>query len=1248
MKILAIRGSNLTSFAGDFVLELDEPPLDRLGLFAITGATGAGKSTLLDAMCLALFDRVPRMEEHRGVLVGREEEEDKLRIRSDDVRGLLRRGAGEGFAEVDFVGRDGRRYRARWSVRRANRKPDGRFQDQEMSLTDLATGQTFGSKRTEVRAAIIEKLGLSFDQFRRSALLAQGEFSAFLRANDEQRADLLERMTGTEVYSRLSVAAHQRLKQEQEELSKLEQGVAAIPRLKDEERETLEEERAKEEAALVESLAVLERAEQAAKWYADRARLAAQEAEAEQARTRAAEALEAAAPREAELARVRAAEELRAPVSRADEALRVLKAEESTLAARRTEAERARVVALEREEARARAEAQRTEAQQAEANARPALDEAVRLDAALKRAGGDAAEAARKRDGAREDERLAREAVETVVREESSARAEVEVEKNWLGEHGHLEALAREWSRWNAELTRYGRAAQEEASAHELLARLRVRAESLGAEAERWREEQRKAGEAVEEAEAALAKAEATQSENASAERRVRRESLLSRKDVLESLVDARSGASEATHDERKAAEEVASARAEEASSKAEAEAAKVLLIEKEAALREAQRALESARSVQGLSSRRAELREGEPCPLCGAKEHPYGRDQAALEGLVVEAQERVRTLDAERTNANRAEVSASERAESAGLRATQAESRREEEAKRRASFLAEWAAGREKLEGERTPEEAESPTAGAWLEAELVEAKKQLSKLSAEEEEADKQARVEKAARVELARAREKREAMEKALRQAEESLRENAEKRGGAERDMARSAADLQEVLAALATPFTGWPDWEASLASEPADFRARCETQKKAWETHEQALRKAEARVAQAQGKRAPEEARADMLRTQLEEHEQELARVEEALKQTRDARAALLGGRPTAEVRAALEKALKETSQLFESARTEAEKASQGAAVASERVEAAVQAEQVARKARVEAEEALASLLEAREFSLEAARTLLARGAAWCEAEERALAELRKAHENALTVLREPAIAESDAVARCDEARKDTEERRQFVANLKARLAQDDDARQRHGEQARLLEEKQRASGVWRTLGELIGSHDGKKFKVFAQSLTLDALLHYANAHLEELAPRYRLMRVPRYDLDLQIIDRDMGDEVRGVTSLSGGESFLVSLALALGLASLSSETTQVETLFIDEGFGTLDPETLEVALATLDALQATGRQVGIISHVSGLAERIGVQVRVVKQGAGRSRLMITGDMGFLEDLGRDGGKTVSVA
>ena len=119
------------------------------------------------------------------------------------------------------------------------------------------------------------------------------------------------------------------------------------------------------------------------------------------------------------------------------------------------------------------------------------------------------------------------------------------------------------------------------------------------------------------------------------------------------------------------------------------------------------------------------------------------------------------------------------------------------------------------------------------------------------------------------------------------------------------------------------------------------------------------------------------------------------------------------------------------------------------------------------------------------------------------------------------------------------------------------------------------------------------------------------------------------RWPVGELGIGLVDRDQGDEVRTVHSLSGGESFLVSLALALALSNVSSQQTQVESLFIDEGFGTLDPATLEVALAALDSLQAAGRQVGLISHVTGLAERFGVHVQVTPEGGGRSRVVVKG-------------------
>jgi exonuclease SbcC len=162
--------------------------------------------------------------------------------------------------------------------------------------------------------------------------------------------------------------------------------------------------------------------------------------------------------------------------------------------------------------------------------------------------------------------------------------------------------------------------------------------------------------------------------------------------------------------------------------------------------------------------------------------------------------------------------------------------------------------------------------------------------------------------------------------------------------------------------------------------------------------------------------------------------------------------------------------------------------------------------------------------------------------------------------------------------------------------------------------------------WARLNDIIGSADGKKFRQIAQEYTLDVLLSYANLHLEMLSKRYLLQRIPN-TLGLQILDQDMGNEIRTVFSLSGGESFLVSLALALGLASLSSSRMQVESLFIDEGFGSLDPTTLNIAMDALERLHNQGRKVGVISHVQEMTERIPVQIKVSKENSGRSKVEI---------------------
>ena len=201
-------------------------------------------------------------------------------------------------------------------------------------------------------------------------------------------------------------------------------------------------------------------------------------------------------------------------------------------------------------------------------------------------------------------------------------------------------------------------------------------------------------------------------------------------------------------------------------------------------------------------------------------------------------------------------------------------------------------------------------------------------------------------------------------------------------------------------------------------------------------------------------------------------------------------------------------------------------------------------------------------------------------------------------------------------------------------LRATLARDDVARKEAANLAGQIDVANTELTVWQAVDDAIGSANGDRFRRFAQGITLDHMVQLANEHLDALTPRYRLARDASSDLTLHVIDRDMGDEVRGTRSLSGGERFLVSLALALALSGLEGRSSFVDTLFIDEGFGSLDAETLDLALDALETLQGRGRKVGVITHVAAMIERIAVQVRVEKRGAGRSEIKIVGSIGAI--------------
>lgn len=238
MKILAIRGRNLASLEGDFEIDFTAEPLLSAGIFAISGPTGAGKSTLLDAMCLALFARTPRTDQAKENNVKLQDVSNE-QLSQSDPRFLLRRGTASGFAEVDFMALNGHRYRTRWSVARARDKENGRLQIPRLALFNLDKEEEEQGTRSDLQARIIELIGLTFEQFTRSVLLAQNDFSTFLKAEQGEKASLLEKLTGTELYSAISRQIFEKNARAKEAFDLIQSRIQGIELLTDEEESDL-------------------------------------------------------------------------------------------------------------------------------------------------------------------------------------------------------------------------------------------------------------------------------------------------------------------------------------------------------------------------------------------------------------------------------------------------------------------------------------------------------------------------------------------------------------------------------------------------------------------------------------------------------------------------------------------------------------------------------------------------------------------------------------------------------------------------------------------------------------------------------------------------------------------------------------------------------------------------------------------------------------------------------------------------
>lgn len=1211
MKILAIRLKNLASLAGPFEIDFTAEPLASAGLFAITGPTGAGKSTLLDALCLALFGAVPRLGD-TGQAKMPDADTD---ISIGDPRTLVRRGTGGGYAEVDFVGVNGRRYRARWEANRARDKASGKLQNSRQSLIDLDSDQLLASQKTEYKTQLELALGLNFEQFTRAVLLAQSEFSAFLKANDNERSELLEKLTDTALYTQLGRRAFDKAKEAKDAHKHLQDQATGVVPLAAEARAELDEQFNAAQQQFKAQQAQLKQLELQHTWLKELREWQDRQLSATEQLQRAQAEWDSLGPQRQDLSRLDQLAPQRHHFARQaelDNLLTPLAAQIQAHLAQQAELQTRQEQALQQQAA---AHAALAEALKQQADAAPLLLQAFAEHNTLAHLTKDLAKRTEDKlqqetactegqallKGLQDKHTHVAERLQRLAAELERSAALAPLSDAWSAYRDRLQQLMLIGNRLNKGQAELPQLEQRATRAAEKFAEQRDALDLLYQEA---------GAEPHAVAEQIQLLASLLQ-DNRKQQRAF--EDLTRLWDSQQQLDQQASALTQKLADAQQQREQL-----NQAGLQAKAEltvAEQTLTVTKQ--LLERQRLARSA-SVEEL---REQLQDDQPCPVCGSHEHPYHQPEALLQSLgrhddseEAAAQTAVDTLKEKLTEL---------RGEVGGLIAQQKE------------FLQQQEQVVSQQQGLKPSLDAH-PLAAALFNQDTAKRSdwltQQLSQLTQNIAQDEQRQGALLNLQQNAGRLQQQLQAAQDASQQARQLLVDQ-------QRELSSDRERLDEELNAFASLLPA--DTLEGLRREPAATFMQLDQQVS--QRLEQLGHQRDELAEQQERQQAieKEQTHQQHRQQQLDALLQQVAELAAQRQAAEEKLSALLGEHSSAEHwQQQLDQAVAQSRQ----SETDANQQLQDTRDALIQLAADLKAQQERQQALQAEQQGLATRLQDwRALHPELDEVGLARLLALDEAHINALRQQlqhsEKAVEQAKVLLqeREQRLAEHQALhngnleaehldSTLAALNQQLAEGEKHCAELRARQSEDQrrqDANHALGEQiARAYDEWQR----WARLNALIGSANGDTFRKIAQTYNLDLLVHHANVQLRQLVRRYRLKRGGSM-LGLLVLDTEMGDELRSVHSLSGGETFLVSLALALGLASMASSTLKIESLFIDEGFGSLDPESLQLAMDALDGLQAQGRKVAVISHVQEMHERIPVQIQVKRQGNGLSTLEV---------------------
>ncbi|EFB71254.1 AAA family ATPase [Providencia rustigianii] len=1220
MKILSLRLKNINSLKGEWKIDFTEEPFASHGLFAITGATGAGKTSLLDAICLALYHQTPRLGQ---ISIGQNE--------------LMTRHTGDCLAEVEFEVK-GIAYRAFWSQRRAGNKADGKLQPPKAELATVVDGKILAEKISEVREKIAQITGLDFGRFTKSILLSQGDFAAFLNASEKERADLLEEITGTEIYSQISVYIYNQHKQAKTDLDLLRAQASSINLLTESEHQDIVE----KQQQLADQERVISQNknhhQQALTWYQQHQQLSLNLQRLQSELQQAQQQYQAAEPSLQKLAASTPAESLRPlwqEVQNLQHSLEEQTQKQQQLAhALETEQKRHEPLLIQL------TQAQLNHTQHIEwvKKMTSVIDNEVRpLDNQLTQLSLQKNELTEHLHKLQSDYQQKQLLVDNTTNQIAQFSRELSSTNNFLLEHQQDAQISSHLGSWQ----------QQGKFIYELEELLQKNIKKQGIITKEQSviqlDQQQKSSvflktqQALEQQTHLFAQLEKHFQENqakldiaatnlaiSQLQTRLQHARLLPM--LITQHADKKQQLQKLQHQQNQLIETITQLEKQSTT-------VQERVIQLQPQLQILEQKLQLEQKIVSLEQERQQLLAGTPCPLCGSLEHPAVHEYQGI--TVNQTQQQLKAL------ANQIE---SEKKHVIELQASlQAEKQRQQENLQQSSQLTEQLSAldlqwQQICEQALTPELAKELLAVEQLQTELqnqltsqqamlnefAQLERQYQDAKNQLHEQQTQAKQQQA---ELA-------LLDERLKHQRQQLTENQVEHQTLQQ---RYEQQVQQLEASLA-PFKLARPTQEQFEPWFMDIEERAKRYESQKMIAQQLTQKIDVNTAAL----TVETVHKSQLEQKITLDLQQLQQLSQQLEQQQARRRTLLEGQTvnafvtqmqekqtqlslaieglTQQIShveksmAALQGSLKELNELVKQLTHRYEQVQNQFS------------ESLASSPFDTQEQFLRALLPAEEkMQLEQLKQQVSQQLLQSETRYKECQLAITNHEQQqLSDFSELSLEQiQQALHQLDiEIKEINQQQGRLISQLDA------DKQQRHQQRELLnkIEQSQLSYDDWSYLNSLIGSAEGDKFRRYAQGLTLDCLVSLANQQLDKLHGRYLLQRSHLANLELQVIDSWQADSVRDIKTLSGGESFLVSLALALALSDMVSNRTQLESLFLDEGFGTLDAETLDIALDALESLNASGKTIGVISHVEAMKERIPVQILVKKtNGLGVSEL-----------------------